>query len=100
MLSKRSLATGQRWLRELAIEAESKTGVLVDVFGSEMTGAWDKKQYEAVQEAAFRRGQAVAYSRAADLIGEYFRSPERKPRAEVTPTLFSFHANPLAHLFY
>jgi len=78
MLSKRSLATGQRWLRELAIEAESKTGVLVDVFGSEMTGAWDKKQYEAVQEAAFRRGQAVAYSRAADLIGEYFRSPKRK----------------------
>jgi hypothetical protein len=71
MLAKRSLVTGQRWLRELATEAESKKVIV---------------QHHSQWEAAFYRGQAVAYSRAAYLIGEYFRSPERKPRAEPAPT--------------
>ena len=64
MLAKRSLVTGQRWLRELATEAESKADF--------------KVQHHSQWEAAFYRGQAAAYSRAAYLIGEYFRSPERK----------------------
>ena len=80
MVSKRELDEGQRWFRELATEAEKRYNYV----------KWDKKQCEAKREATyhqgFLKGQAEAYSRAADLLAEYFPVTDcRQPQEKVTP---------------
>jgi len=63
MLSKRALATGQYRLRELSEKAEERYNSV----------KWEKEQAAiGLYHQGFLLGQAAAYSRAADLIGEYF----------------------------